>query len=79
MTSKAAHLLYFIIKNHPFTDGNKRSGAFAFIWLLRKSGYEFRSMITPEALTAITLLIATSDPKEKEKMIALVELLLAGE
>ena len=35
---KAAHLLYFIIKNHPFNDGNKRSGAFSFIWLLQKAG-----------------------------------------
>ena len=34
---KAAHLLYFIVKNHPFTDGNKRSGAFAFVWLLRRA------------------------------------------
>jgi len=33
---KAAHLLYFMVKNHPFIDGNKRSGAFAFIWFLRK-------------------------------------------
>jgi len=33
---KSAHLLYFIIKNHPFVDGNKRTGAFAFIWFLRK-------------------------------------------
>lgn len=77
--AKAVHLLYFVIKNHPFTDGNKRSGAFAFIRFLQKSGYEFRSKITPEALTAITLLIATSDPKDKEKMIQLVMLLLQGE
>lgn len=74
--SKAAHLLYFIIKNHPFTDGNKRSGAFAFVWLLQKTGYSFRHKITPEALTAITLLIATSQASEKERLINLVILLL---
>lgn len=74
--SKAAHILYFIIKNHPFTDGNKRSGAFAFIWLLQKAGYTFRHKITPEALTAITLLIATSQASEKERLINLVILLL---
>ena len=38
LEEKAAHLLYFIVKNHPFTDGNKRSGAFAFIWFLQKLG-----------------------------------------
>lgn len=76
--SKASHLLYFIVKNHPFTDGNKRSGAFAFIWFLQKTKYNFRDKITPEALTAITLLIAISDPKEKERMVDLVILLLIG-
>lgn len=75
---KAAHLLYFIIKNHPFVDGNKRSGAFAFIRLLQKTDFSFRDKITPEALTALTLLIATSDPKAKEKMIALVVTLLGA-
>ncbi len=73
---KAAHLLYFIIKNHPFTDGNKRTGAFSFIWFLQKVGFDFKDKITPEALTAITLLIANSDPKEKERIVGLVILLL---
>lgn len=76
--SKAAHLLYFVVKNHPFTDGNKRSGAFSFVWFLQQVGYDFRSRITPEALTAITLLIATSNPKEKDRVVDLVMLLLAG-
>lgn len=75
--SKAAHLLYFIVKNHPFNDGNKRSGAFTFIWFLQKTKYNFQNTITPEALTAITLLIATSDPKDKQKMIDLTILLLS--
>jgi prophage maintenance system killer protein/predicted transcriptional regulator len=69
---KAAHLLYFIVKNHPFTDGNKRSGAFAFVWFLRKAGVAGARNINPSALTALTLLIAESDPKKKELMIALV-------
>jgi len=76
--SKAAHLLYFVIKNHPFTDGNKRSGAFSFIRFLQKVGYDFRGKITPEALTAMALLIATSDPKDKERIIDLVILLLSN-
>jgi death-on-curing family protein len=73
---KAAHLLYFIVKNHPFNDGNKRSGAFSFIWFLNKADFDFRSQITPETLTALTLLIATSNPSEKDKLIGLVLLLL---
>ena len=74
---KAAHLLYFIVKNHPFVDGNKRSGAYAFIWFLRQAKALDLARITPPALTAITLLIAESAPKEKEKMIGLVCTLLA--
>lgn len=73
---KSAHLLYFIIKNHPFNDGNKRTAAFSFIWFLQKSGFHFQAKITPETLTALTLLIAESNPKDKEKMIGIVLLLL---
>ena len=69
-------MLYFIVKNHPFNDGNKRSGAFAFIWFLQKAGLEFRKKFTPQALTTLTLLVAQSDPKEKDKMIGLILLLL---
>jgi prophage maintenance system killer protein len=72
---KAAHLLYFIVKNHPFIDGNKRSGAFAFVWFLRKTKL-LRASLTPEALTALTLLIAESNPKDKPKMIGLLLMLL---
>lgn len=72
---KATHLLYFMVKDHPFVDGNKRSGAFAFIWFLRKAGL-LRASLTPEALTALTLLIAESNPKDKDKMTGLVLLLL---
>lgn len=73
---KAAHLLYFVVKNHPFNDGNKRSGAFAFIWLLQKAGVNFTKNISPETLTTLTLLIAQSDPKEKDKMVGIILLLL---
>ena len=73
---KAAHLLYFIIKNHPFNDGNKRTGAFAFLWFLQKMNFNFREKISPETLTALTLFVAESNPKEKEKMIGLILLLL---
>ena len=74
---KAAHLLYFIIKNHPFNDGNKRSAAFSFIWLLQKAKYQLRKKITPETLTTLTILIAESNPVDKEKMIGIVKLILS--
>ncbi len=73
---KAAHLLYFMIKNHPFTDGNKRSGAFAFVWFLRKAKVHGMYRINPSALTAITVLIAESDPKKKDQVVSLVMMLL---
>ncbi|MDP2655944.1 MAG: virulence protein RhuM/Fic/DOC family protein, partial [bacterium] len=73
---KAAHLLYFMVKNHPFTDGNKRNGAYAFIWYLHGAGILDRSKMTSSALTALTLFIAESDPKNKERMIQLVLQLL---
>jgi prophage maintenance system killer protein len=76
---KAAHLLYFTIKNRPFNDGNKRSGAFAFIWFLQKSAYDFRSKIHPETLATLTILIAESNPQEKDKMIGIVLLLLQSQ
>lgn len=73
---KAAHLLYFMVKNHPYTDGNKRSGAFAFIWFLRKLRVKGGRNINPASLTALTLLIAGSDPKKKGQMVALVSQML---
>ncbi len=73
---KAAHLLYFIVKNHPFVDGNKRSGAFSFVWFLRKAKVLNTTRITPEALTALTLLVAESNPKDKEQIVGLILLLL---
>ncbi len=75
---KAAHLLYFIVKDHPFVDGNKRTGAYSFIWFLRIANALDVTRITPAALTAITLLIAESNPRDKEKIVNLVAMLLAG-
>ncbi|MBA5249080.1 MAG: Fic/DOC family protein [Gammaproteobacteria bacterium] len=75
---KAAHLLYFIVKNYPFNDGNKRTGAFSFIWFLQQSGFDYQQLITPQTLTTLTLLIAISNPSEKDKLIGLVLLLLNG-
>jgi len=73
---KAAHLLYFIVKDHPFADGNKRSGAFSFIWFLRQAKILDKTKITPPALTALTILVAESRPREKDKMIQLILTLL---
>lgn len=74
---RAAHLLYFVIKNHPFIDGNKRSGAFLFLLYLRQEG--MRLTLDENGLTALTLLIAESDPKAKDLMIRLVMHLLTQE
>ncbi len=69
---KAAHLLYFMVKNHSFIDGNKRNGAYAFVWFLKKAGILDFSKINPASLTAITLLLAESNPRHKDKMVRLV-------
>jgi len=74
---KAANLLYFMVKDHPFIDGNKRSGAFTFIWFLRKTKSKGFRNINPSTLTALTLFIAESNPKNKEQMIALITQLLS--
>lgn len=73
---KAVHLLYFMVKDHPFIDGNKRNGAYAFIWFLKKTGVFNINTITPATLTALTLLVAESEPKNKERMIKLILQLL---
>jgi len=73
---KAAHLLYFIVKNHPFIDGNKRSGAYAFIWFLKKARILSLSNLTPATLTALTLFVAESNPKDKDRVIGLILTLL---
>jgi hypothetical protein len=74
---KAAHLLYFMVKNHPFVDGNKRSGAYAFVWFLRQANVLDTTHLTPPALTALTILVAESNPKDKERVVGLVMALTA--
>lgn len=78
---KAANLLYFIIKDHPFYDGNKRIGALLFILFLTLNDYHLtkqgETKISDRALTAIALLIAESEPKEKSLIISLVCKLLS--
>jgi death-on-curing family protein len=73
---QAAHLLYFVIKNHPFSDGNKRIGAFLFIWFLEKNKHRFKKSgelkINDNALVALALLVAQSPPNDKEIMIKLI-------
>ena len=77
---KASHLLYFIIKDHPFNDGNKRSASFMFIYFLDKCDYLYKTngekKINDNALTALTLLVASSNPKEKELLIKLIKHLI---
>jgi prophage maintenance system killer protein len=74
---KAANLLYFIIKDHPFTDGNKRIGSFLFILFLQRNDLLSRSNFDNSALVALTLLIAASSPDQKDLLIRLVVNLLS--
>lgn len=76
---KAAHLLYFIIKDHPFSDGNKRIGSFLFLVFLKENNLLEQADINTNALVALALLIAESDPQQKDLMIRLIMNLLAGE
>jgi len=73
---KAAHLLYLTIKDHPFNDGNKRIGSFLFIYFLDKNQYLDKvtgeRKINDNALVSLALLIAVSEPKEKEIMIKII-------
>ncbi len=73
---KAAHLLYLVVKDHPFTDGNKRIGALLFLLYMQQEG--IGSRLGPRALTSLTLLIAESDPANKDLTIRLVMNLLAA-
>ena len=80
--SKAAHLLYFVVKNHPFSDGNKRSGAFLFVDFLSRNGRLFdangNTVINDTGLAALTLLVAESNPKQKDTLIRLIMHMLAS-
>jgi hypothetical protein len=78
--STGAHLLYFVIKNHPFADGNKRIGSFLFVEFLYRNGRLVRRgepVINDVGLAALALLVAESAPKDKEVMIRLVMNMLA--
>ncbi len=74
--------MYFVIKNHPFIDGNKRIGAFLFVWFLEKNKHRFKKSgevkINDNGLTALALLVAQSNPAEKELMIKLIVNLIKG-
>ena len=73
---KAANLLYFVVKNHSFTDGNKRIGAAMLVWFLHQNGCLYtgkgQKYLADNALVAVTLLIAQSKPEDKDSVTALV-------
>jgi len=77
VATRAAHLLYFVIKNHPLADGNKRTGSFLFLWYLRANEHllarPVERLINDNTLVALALLVAESRPEQKELMVKLVE------
>lgn len=79
---KAANLLYFIVKNHSFTDGNKRIAAAIFVWFLQRHDFlynaEGEKRIADNALVAFTLMIAESKPDEREMMVKVIINLING-
>lgn len=76
MEEKAANLLYFVVKNHSFSDGNKRIAAFLFVWFLDRNKCLYQPdgsrRLADNALVALTLLIAESKPEDKDTMVTLV-------
>ncbi len=77
IATRAAHLLYFVIKNHPLADGNKRSGSFLFLWYLQLNQHllakPVEQLINDNTLVALALLVAESQADQKELMIRLIE------
>lgn len=77
VASRAAHLLYFLIKNHALADGNKRCGSFLFPWYLRRNQHFLarlvEQLINDNTLVALALLVAESLPDQKTLMIRLIE------
>ena len=77
---KAAHLLYFVVKNHSFTDGNKRISAFLFVWFLERNNLLYNisgvKIISDSTLVALTLMLAQSNPNDKDMMIKVIVNLL---
>ena len=75
LEEKAAHLLYFVTKNHSFLDGNKRIAAAMFLYFLDKNGVLFvdgKKLIENHTLVALTIMIAESKPIEKDMMITVI-------
>ena len=79
---KAAHLLYFTIKDHPFVDGNKRIASFLFVYFLDKNDYLYRKnrekKINDNALVALALLVAVSNPQDKDILVNIIISLLSN-
>lgn len=76
---KAAHLLYFLVKNHGFIDGNKRISAALFVYFLDRNGAlvnEGIQVINNKTLVALTIMLAESNPNEKELLVNLIMNLL---
>lgn len=73
---KASNLLYFVVKNHSFSDGNKRIAAWLFVWYLNRNEYLYakdgQMVIGNNALASITLMVALSKPEEKDLMIRVI-------
>ncbi len=76
LEEKAAHLLYFVVKNHSFVDGNKRIAAFLFIWFLDKNGLLLTKTgakrLSDEAIVALTLMLAESQPDDRDILIKVI-------
>ena len=69
--------MYFVTKDHPFTDGNKRIGSFLFLYFLQINGLLDEQRFDNKALVALTLLTAASNPKQKDLLIRLIINLIA--
>jgi prophage maintenance system killer protein len=82
LEEKAAHLLYFVTKDHAFVDGNKRIAASLFLWFLEKNGalysLEGEKRLSETALVALTLMIAESRPADKDIIVRIIVRLLQG-
>jgi len=81
LEEKAAHLLYLTVKDHPFSDGNKRLAAFLFVYFLNKNNYLHKKSgerkVDNNTLVALTLLTAESNPKEKDAIVKIILNLIA--
>ena len=75
LEEKAANLLYFVTKNHSFSDGNTRIAATIFLYFLDKNNVLFKNgekLIDDHTLVALTIMIAESNPEEKEMMVSVI-------